>query len=72
MTMTNDNYQVSGTEALSATAGGIAELGTGRAVAVIFAALLGLFIVFGAGLAQPDILHNAAHDSRHSFSFPCH
>lgn len=72
MTMTNDNHQVSGTEALSATAGDIVELGTGRAVAVIFAALLGLFIVFGAGLAQPDILHNAAHDSRHSFSFPCH
>lgn len=70
--MKNNNHQVSGTKALSATAGIIVELDTGRAAAAIFAALLGLFIVFGAGLAQPNILHNAAHDSRHSFSFPCH
>ena len=38
----------------------------------IFAMLLGLFLVFGAGLAQPDMLHNAAHDTRHAFAFPCH
>ncbi len=70
--MKNNNHQGSGAVALSATAGDIVELDTGRAAAVIFAALLGLFIVFAAGLAQPDILHNAAHDSRHGFSFPCH
>jgi len=44
-----------------------------RAVAsAIFAMVLGLFLVFGAGLAQPDVLHNAAHDTRHAFAFPCH
>ena len=37
-----------------------------------FAILLGLFLLFGVGFAHPDIIHNAAHDSRHSFSFPCH
>ena len=58
--------------ALSATAGALSELDTPRASAAIIAALLGLFIVFGVGLAHSDILHNAAHDSRHSFSFPCH
>lgn len=38
----------------------------------VAAAILGLFVLFVAGLAQPDILHNAAHDSRHAVSFPCH
>lgn len=36
------------------------------------ALLLGAFIVFGVGFAQPDLLHNAAHDARHAFTFPCH
>ena len=36
------------------------------------AILLGLFLVWGTGFAQPHVLHNAAHDSRHSFAFPCH
>jgi cobalt transporter subunit CbtB len=39
---------------------------------VVFAMLLGVFIVYGAGFASPASLHNAAHDSRHSFAFPCH
>jgi cobalt transporter subunit CbtB len=44
-----------------------------RAIASgIFAMMLGLFLVFGTGLAQPDMLHNAAHDARHAFAFPCH
>lgn len=38
----------------------------------IFVMLLGAFFLFGAGIAQSDVLHNAAHDSRHSFAFPCH
>ena len=36
------------------------------------AILLGLFLVFGSGFAHPDIVHNAAHDPRHAFTFPCH
>ncbi len=70
--MKDHNHQVSGTKAFSATAGAIVEIDTSRAATVIFAVLLGLFILFGTGLAQPDILHNAAHDTRHAFSFPCH
>ena len=35
-------------------------------------ALLGVFLLIGVGFAQPDILHNAAHDARHAFAFPCH
>jgi cobalt transporter subunit CbtB len=36
------------------------------------AILLGAFLIIGAGLAHPNALHNAAHDSRHSLAFPCH
>jgi cobalt transporter subunit CbtB len=35
-------------------------------------ALLGLFVVGVVGFAPMDIVHNAAHDYRHSMAFPCH
>ncbi len=38
----------------------------------VLAALLGLFILYGVGIAQPDLIHNAAHDTRHALAFPCH
>lgn len=72
MTIGNSDLRAASAEASSATAPAIIALDTDRAAAAIFAVLLGVFIVFGAGLAHSDILHNAAHDSRHSFSFPCH
>ncbi len=43
-----------------------------RVQAAIVAALLGAFILLGTGFAQPQALHNAAHDARHAFAFPCH
>ena len=39
---------------------------------ILAAALLGLGLVFTGGLAQSAVLHDAAHDARHSFGFPCH
>ncbi len=36
------------------------------------ALMLGVFVLFGVGFAQPELLHNAAHDTRHAFTFPCH
>ncbi|MDJ0950764.1 MAG: CbtB domain-containing protein [Alphaproteobacteria bacterium] len=45
---------------------------TTAALPAVLAILLGAFLVFGAGFAQSDTLHNAAHDSRHAFAFPCH
>jgi cobalt transporter subunit CbtB len=33
---------------------------------------LGLFIVGVVGFSHIDIIHNAAHDVRHSNAFPCH
>ncbi len=41
-------------------------------VPALIAIALGLFILFGTGFTQPDALHNAAHDARHAFAFPCH
>ena len=43
-----------------------------RTAAVVVAALLGVFLLWGVGFAQPEVLHNVAHDARHAFSFPCH
>ncbi len=38
-----------------------------------FAALfLGVGLVYLAGFAYSDTAHEAAHDTRHSLSFPCH
>jgi cobalt transporter subunit CbtB len=37
-----------------------------------FAMLFGIFLVYGAGFANSQIVHNAVHDARHAFSFPCH
>ena len=43
-----------------------------RYVALVCAALLGLVLVYGAGFAKTDELHNGAHDARHAAGFPCH
>ncbi|HKW54414.1 MAG TPA: CbtB-domain containing protein [Stellaceae bacterium] len=42
-------------------------------LATPFAALLlGAFLVLATGFAAIPVAHNAAHDARHSFAFPCH
>ena len=38
----------------------------------LVAALLGTFLILGAGFAPISVIHNAAHDTRHAFAFPCH
>ena len=46
-----------------------------RSIAVasaLLALLLGAFLVLGTGFAHSDAIHDAAHDSRHAFAFPCH
>lgn len=40
--------------------------------AMLGAALLGAVLIFTAGLAQSEALHDAAHDVRHATGFPCH
>ena len=43
-----------------------------RLLAPLAAAILGLALVYLAGFAQADALHDGAHDARHSAAFPCH
>jgi cobalt transporter subunit CbtB len=38
------------------------------AIAVLFG--VGLFML--VGFAPMEVVHNAAHDTRHAFAFPCH
>jgi cobalt transporter subunit CbtB len=44
---------------------------SGRVWPAITALLLGALIIFGVGFG-PGIMHNAAHDTRHTMAFPCH
>ena len=46
------------------------RLETLKAVVVAFA--LGLGLVYMTGFSALDTAHDAAHDSRHALSFPCH
>lgn len=41
-------------------------------VAAWCAAALGLALLAVAGFAQTQVLHGAAHDTRHATGFPCH
>lgn len=41
-------------------------------LSIAFAAVLGLTIIYIAGHAQSQMLHEAAHDVRHATGFPCH
>jgi cobalt transporter subunit CbtB len=54
----------------------IAAAGISRRTAVLLQAggllLAGAVLVFFTGFAQSETLHDAAHDTRHALSFPCH
>ncbi|MBM3566003.1 MAG: cobalt transporter [Alphaproteobacteria bacterium] len=39
-------------------------------LAGVLALVFGAFVIFGAGFAA--VAHDAAHDTRHAFVFPCH
>jgi cobalt transporter subunit CbtB len=43
-----------------------------RLIAGTVAMMLGLGLLIGVGFAGSTVLHNAAHDTRHSIGFPCH
>ena len=42
------------------------------ALPALMAIVFGAFIIYGVGFAGPATIHNAAHDVRHAFAFPCH
>jgi cobalt transporter subunit CbtB len=64
-----DTTMTTGLSAVAATAG---KSRSEVATAAIVALVAGLGLLFTMGFAHPELLHNAAHDWRHSMSFPCH
>jgi cobalt transporter subunit CbtB len=40
--------------------------------AAIAAFVLGLGLIYAVGFTPMESVHDAAHDSRHALSFPCH
>lgn len=43
-----------------------------RAIPIVSAFLLGVFVIAAAGFVSMPAVHNAAHDQRHAIGFPCH
>lgn len=50
----------------------VSALAIPKLLEIAFVALLGAGILFTAGFAQSQTLHDAAHDTRHASGFPCH
>jgi len=43
-----------------------------KALSLAFALAFGIALLFVTGISSKPVLHNAAHDARHSAGFPCH
>ena len=50
----------------------VATAAQSRLAAGALALVLGTFLLYGVGFAGASVLHNAAHDTRHALTFPCH
>lgn len=50
----------------------LSALLSGRFALAIACAGMGLLLLFGAGFANSQALHDATHDARHGLGFPCH
>jgi cobalt transporter subunit CbtB len=55
-----------------ATQSSLATATQSRLAAGALALVLGTFLLYGVGFAGASVLHNAAHDTRHALTFPCH
>ncbi len=45
---------------------------TSKLLQAVSAALIGMALFAGVALSHPNVVHNAAHDSRHGIAVPCH
>jgi cobalt transporter subunit CbtB len=50
----------------------VAAAKVGRLSQALMAMVLGVFVIGMVGFSHIDVVHNAAHDVRHSNAFPCH
>lgn len=53
-------------------AASLALLADSSRIAGFSALVLGAFFILGIGFAGSEVIHNVAHDGRHSIAFPCH
>ena len=53
-------------------AGSSAKSAAESKTASLVAMLLGSAFIFFIGFSHIEVVHNAAHDTRHSSAFPCH
>jgi cobalt transporter subunit CbtB len=61
------NAQVTAQVTLPVAAGQV-----GRLSQALMAMVLGVFVIGMVGFSHIDVVHNAAHNVRHSNAFPCH
>ncbi|WP_313606244.1 CbtB-domain containing protein [Rhizobium sp.] len=54
------------------SAASAASVSASKIIPLSMSALLGLFMVGFVGFSHLEVVHNAAHDTRHSLAFPCH
>ncbi|WP_313200045.1 CbtB-domain containing protein [Rhizobium sp.] len=54
------------------SAASTASVSASKIIPLSMSALLGLFMVGFVGFSHLEVVHNAAHDTRHSLAFPCH
>jgi cobalt transporter subunit CbtB len=67
----DSNVTVPANPAGNAESPNLNAVASGRGWPAIMSLLLGALIILGVGFG-PGILHNAAHDTRHTMAFPCH
>ena len=57
---------------MNSTALSLTHLKSETVRAALALLLVGFSLVFLTGFSHTDNVHNAAHDTRHALSFPCH
>jgi cobalt transporter subunit CbtB len=60
------------TKSMVSSAAGALSVSASKILPLGMSAILGLFIVGFVGFSHLEVVHNAAHDTRHSLAFPCH
>ncbi len=60
------------TKTTTTTAIGTGARSDASLATILFVALIGATLIFAAGFANSAVMHDAAHDTRHSIGFPCH
>ncbi len=56
----------------SSTPSQTASIAVSNTTQILVALGIGVALVLFVGFAPMELVHNAAHDARHAFAFPCH